>query len=65
MGVRARPVDGGTLLTEEWEFLPAGQAFFAERYGEAADEQIAQRTRDAHEGIPVTLAAIKRIAEAG
>ena len=57
------PVDGGTELTEWWEFLPAGQAMFVERYGDAADEQIAQRTRDAHEGVPASLAAIKRIAE--
>ncbi|MCZ2860498.1 SRPBCC family protein [Blastococcus sp. VKM Ac-2987] len=59
------PVDGGTELTESWEFLPGGLAFFAERYGDAAQEQIAERTRQAHEGIPVTLAAIKRIAESG
>ncbi|MGY2002509.1 SRPBCC family protein [Blastococcus sp. SYSU DS1024] len=59
------PVDGGTELTESWEFLPGGLALFAERYGERADEQIAERTRQAHEGIPATLAAIKRIAESG
>jgi hypothetical protein len=64
-GFTVAPVAGGTRLTEEWEFLPAGQAFFAERYGDAADEQIDQRTREAHEGIPATLAAIKRIAETG
>ncbi|MGY1883710.1 MULTISPECIES: SRPBCC family protein [unclassified Blastococcus] len=59
------PVAGGTELTESWEFLPGGLALFAERYGERADEQIALRTRQAHEGIPATLAAIKRIAESG
>jgi hypothetical protein len=64
-GFTVAPVAGGTRLTEEWEFLPAGQAFFAERYGDAADEQIDQRTREAQEGIPATLAAIKRIAENG
>lgn len=58
-------VDGGTELTETWEFLPAGIAFFHTRYGERAAEQIQERTRAAHEGIPVTLAAIKRIAEEG
>ncbi|WP_104526218.1 SRPBCC family protein [Blastococcus atacamensis] len=62
-GFTLAAVDVGTELTEQWEFLPAGQAFFVERYGEAADEQIADRTRDAHLGIPVTLAAIERIAE--
>ena len=59
------PVEGGTLLTEEWEFLPAGLEFFAERYGEDAQRQVEDRARSAHEGIPATLAAIKRIAEAG
>ena len=57
------PVDEGTRLTESWEFLPAGIAFFHKRYGEAAEEQIADRTRAAHEGIPQTLDAIRRIAE--
>ena len=57
--------EGGTLLTESWEFLPAGLAFFRERYGEQADAQIADRTQAAHTGIPVTLAAVKRVAEAG
>jgi hypothetical protein len=60
-----RPVDGGTELTESWAFLPDGLSLFAQRYGDAAQEQIAERTRAAHEGIPTTLAAIKRIAEAG
>ena len=59
------PVDEGTRLTESWEFLPDGIAFFHERYGDAAEEQIADRTRAAHEGIPQTLDAIRRIAEAG
>jgi Polyketide cyclase / dehydrase and lipid transport len=64
-GFTMTPADEGTELTESWAFLPAGLAMFAERYGERADEQIAERTRQAHEGIPATLAAIKRIAEAG
>ncbi|MGY1827922.1 SRPBCC family protein [Blastococcus sp. SYSU DS0541] len=64
-GFGMAPVTGGTQLTESWEFLPAGLAMFAERFGERADEQIALRTRQAHEGIPVTLAAVKHIAERG
>ncbi len=56
------PADGGTQLTESWEFLPGGIALFHERYGEAADREIADRTRAAHEGIPATLAAIAKIA---
>jgi ribosome-associated toxin RatA of RatAB toxin-antitoxin module len=57
------PVDEGTRLTESWEFLQAGIEFFHERYGEAAEEQIADRTQAAHAGIPQTLDAIRKIAE--
>jgi hypothetical protein len=56
-------VDGGTRLTESWHFLPAGLELFDERYGDDAPTQVADRIRLAHEGIPATLAAIKRIAE--
>ncbi|WP_091116297.1 SRPBCC family protein [Geodermatophilus dictyosporus] len=63
-GYTLEPVDGGTRLTESWAFLPDGLAFMAERYGEQAPEQVELRTRMAHEGIPVTLAAIRRVAEA-
>jgi Polyketide cyclase / dehydrase and lipid transport len=62
-GYTFTPVDGGTRLTESWEFLPAGIARFEERYGAQAQAQIARRTQDAHSGIPVTLAAIKQAAE--
>lgn len=58
------PAGSGTRLTESWHFLDAGREMFRTRYGDDADAQIANRTRAAHEGIPVTLAAIKRIAEA-
>ncbi|OMQ14360.1 polyketide cyclase [Modestobacter sp. VKM Ac-2676] len=64
-GFTMAPVEGGTRLTESWEFLPAGQQFFAERFGDQAQAQIEDRTRAAHEGIPVTLAAVKRVAERG
>jgi hypothetical protein len=62
-GYTFSPVDGGTRLSESWEFLPAGIARFEERYGAQAQAQIARRTQDAHSGIPVTLAAIKQAAE--
>lgn len=58
------PVDGGTRVTESWEFLPAGIERFHQRYGDDAEAQIADRAQQAHAGIPVTLAAIKRAAEA-
>ena len=63
-GYTLEPVEGGTRLTESWEFLPDGLALMAERYGEDSQHQVEVRTRAAHEGIPATLAAIKRIAEA-
>lgn len=59
------PSDGGTLLTESWDFLPAGLAFFNEKYGEDAAAQVEERRRSAHDGIPRTLAALKAVAEAG
>jgi hypothetical protein len=58
------PEDGGTRQTESWEFLPAGIAGFHERYGADAEAQIQQRSDAARSGIPATLAAIKKAAEA-
>jgi ribosome-associated toxin RatA of RatAB toxin-antitoxin module len=58
-----RGVGGGTELTESWEFTPAGQASFVERYGEDASTEIAARTETARVGIRATLAAMKRIIE--
>jgi hypothetical protein len=59
------PVDGGTQVTESWEFLPDGIARFQARFGEDAEAQIANRTEAAHRGITITLAAIKESAESG
>lgn len=64
-GYLLEPVEGGTRLTESWEFLPAGLALFEERYGDDAAAQIADRTQAAHRGIPATLASIKDVAERG
>src|SRR5579875_3599496 len=64
-GYTFEPVDGGTRLTESWEFLPAGLEAFRERYGDEAEAQVADRREAAHSGIPATLAAIKRAAEPG
>lgn len=57
--------EGGTRLTETWEFTSEGQAFFVEKYGDAAADQIAEREAAARTGIPETLAAIKRVIERG
>ena len=62
-GFSLAPGDSGTILTESWEFLPDGIAMFEEKFGDEAPTQIADRTRQALHGIPVTLAAIKQIAE--
>lgn len=63
-GFRLTPRDQQTTtVTESWRFLPAGREMFAARYGAEAPERIAMRTRQARDGIPATLAAIKRIAE--
>ena len=56
-------VPEGTMLTESWEFLPEGIAFFHKRFGDDAENQIAIRTAEAHAGIPVTLAAVRRTAQ--
>ena len=56
--------ENGTVLTESWEFLPGGITMFEEKFGEEAPAQITDRTQQALDGIPKTLAAIKRIAEA-
>lgn len=56
-------VPDGTEVTEHWQFLPGGHTFFANRYGETADEEIEARAELARTGIPATLAAIKRTAE--
>ncbi len=58
------PTEAGAVLTESWLFTTTGLAGFAEKYGADADAQIANRTEAAHTGIPATLAAIKRVAEA-
>jgi uncharacterized membrane protein len=55
--------DDGTRLTESWDFLPAGIAFFHHTYGDEAEAQIADRSRQALSGVPQTLARIKQIAE--
>jgi hypothetical protein len=63
-GFTLEPRDGGSRLTESWAFLPAGLAGFRERWGDKAEAAIEARVEAAHTGIPVTLAAIKKAAEA-
>lgn len=56
--------DAGTLMTESWDFLPGGVALFHQRFGERAQTEMDIRAKDAYESIPITLAAIKKAAEA-
>ncbi len=62
-GYRFEPADGATVITESWEMLPDIHALFAERFGEGAAAQVADRQEAARTGIPATLAAIKQAAE--
>ena len=62
-GFTLTPAGSGTTVTESWEFLPGGIAMFEEKFGDGAQVQITDRTEQALDGIPKTLAAIKRIAE--
>ena len=64
-GYTFRAVDGGTEVTESWEFLPGGQEMFKERFGDDAPAQVANRHEAARTGIPATLASLKKAAEAG
>ncbi len=62
-GFALTPVETGTTLTQAWDFLPAGIVMFEEKFGDQAHIQITDRTQQALDGIPITLAAIKWIAE--
>lgn len=62
-GYVLNPAETGTILSEAWEFLPGGIAMFEEKYGNDAHVHITEVTQQALDGIPVTLAAIKRVAE--
>ena len=64
-GYTFTPVPGGTQVTESWEVLPDGIKRFEERFGAEAAAQLANRFEAARTGIPATLAALKRAAEAG
>ncbi len=57
------PVDGGTRLTELWDFPPDAVDVFQSRFGDDAEAQIANRSELARTGIAATLAAIKATAE--
>ncbi|CCQ13581.1 putative uncharacterized protein [Rhodococcus sp. AW25M09] len=63
-GYTLEAVDSGTQLTESWRFLPGGIDFFHSKFGDDAQKEIDIRSQAALDGIPRTLAAIKRVVEA-
>jgi hypothetical protein len=63
-GYTFEPVEGGTKVTESWDFPPEAAAMFEQRFGDDAPAQIQQRRALAESGIPATLEAIKASAEA-
>jgi hypothetical protein len=63
-GYSFRPVEAGTEMTETWDVLPAGEAYFSERFGADVEAEIGTRAETARSGIHDTLAAIKKAAEA-
>lgn len=62
-GFTVESLGARTRLTETWEFLPEGLSMFTDKFGDRAADEIEDRTRQAHAGIPKTLTAIKQIAE--
>lgn len=63
-GYTFEPADGGTLVTESWEILPAAEPSYVERFGDEAEAEIATRAGNASVGMRKTLEAIKKSAEA-
>ena len=64
-GYTFTPVDGGTEITETWEFPPRAFEVLHQRFPDDPEAQIASRRELARTGMPATLAAIKKAAEAG
>jgi hypothetical protein len=57
------PADGGTRVTESWQFLPAGEAGYLQRFGDEAEARLEMRKGQMREGIRATLDAIRAAAE--
>ena len=64
-GYTFKPVDGGTEVTESWEFPPRAFEVLQQRFPDDAPAQIAARQELARTGMAATLAAIKKTAEQG
>ncbi|HEU0256309.1 MAG TPA: SRPBCC family protein [Microbacteriaceae bacterium] len=54
----------GTRVTESWEVPEESMPHWQERFGETTQKELGIREQAAREGMPATLAALKRVAEA-
>ncbi|HRQ00050.1 MAG TPA: hypothetical protein PK781_06280, partial [Terrimesophilobacter sp.] len=50
-GYTFTPTDGGTIVTESWEILPAAEPSYVERFGDNAEEEITKRADGASSGM--------------
>jgi Polyketide cyclase / dehydrase and lipid transport len=57
------PDEGGTRVTESWEFLPNGVNWVRENHPDDFEAEVDLRARRAKDGIAATLTALKRVAE--
>lgn len=64
-GYRVEKIDGGTRLHEDWDFHQPGRDAFFKKWGDRGASEAEERRNSAIEGIPETLAAIKKVAESG
>jgi len=62
-GYEIERTGSGCRLTETWQVLDTGFAFFERTYGDDAGAQLEERREAAVSGIPATLEAIRAIAE--
>ena len=63
-GYSFAPVDGGTELTESWEFLPSGMELFGELFGDdtrRADRRSGREGEDRHPADPRRDQARRRV----
>jgi hypothetical protein len=63
-GYTFSPADGGTEVTESWEFSERGWDVFKERFGDEAAANVEDRREKAMAGMAQTLSALKAAAEA-
>lgn len=63
-GYTFEATEEGTLVTESWELPSESMSHWQGRFGETTQKELELREQAAKKGIPATLAALKRSAEA-